>query len=349
MKNKSTEYFLGANSVRGFYSCYDSFTDPLAGDKLYIIKGGPGGGKSGFMKKIASKAEEQGFAAEYVYCSGDPDSLDGVYFPERKAAIVDGTAPHVTEPSHHGVTGFYIDLGRFCHFSGSSAEIIRLFSEYKSHYSPAYDYLKRYGTMHSSVMPDLDRYSAKLAKRASALVKKLGAGSLNPVEKSRFISAETYKGRIVLTKEIENHDTVIALSGVSGLAESLCRFIAYEARGRNISATLYLDPLFPDSIIAVSLPDTSVIFFAREKFKDASLDANRTIHTDNLMDKQSLASVKKLLKLSEKPELAILGLARHELIMAKSAHDKLEKAYNPYIDFDSVSKLSAEYFEKIFS
>lgn len=86
-------YFLGANSPAGFYSLYDELIDPAEAESIYILKGGPGCGKSTLMHKVAAAAEEKGVAVEYIPCSGDPDSLDAVIFPALKAAIVDGTAP----------------------------------------------------------------------------------------------------------------------------------------------------------------------------------------------------------------------------------------------------------------
>ena len=76
----SVSYFLGANSCQGFYSLYKEFCS-AEGDFLHLIKAGPGGGKSGFMRKIAKAAEDRGLEVEYLICSGDPDSLDGIYIP----------------------------------------------------------------------------------------------------------------------------------------------------------------------------------------------------------------------------------------------------------------------------
>ena len=106
-------YFLGANSRSGFYSLYSGFP-PGEDSFLHIIKGGPGNGKSRFMRRIAAAAESQGLDVEYVLCSGDPDSLDGVYIPALRAAWCDGTAPHVTEPRIFGASGDYVNLGSFC-------------------------------------------------------------------------------------------------------------------------------------------------------------------------------------------------------------------------------------------
>ena len=51
-------YFLGANTAKGFFSVYEDFCKPDSGNFLYVIKGGPGCGKSSFMKKIGKAAED---------------------------------------------------------------------------------------------------------------------------------------------------------------------------------------------------------------------------------------------------------------------------------------------------
>ena len=91
-------YFLGANGYGGFASLYEGFTSSPEISRLYILKGGPGCGKSSFMKRVAEAAALRGLAAEKVLCSGDPSSLDGVFLPELRLAYVDGTAPHAAVP-----------------------------------------------------------------------------------------------------------------------------------------------------------------------------------------------------------------------------------------------------------
>ena len=94
MKNEAIRSFLGANTGMGFYSLYDSLTDPARGEGRWIIKAGPGGGKSSFLKRVGSAMEASGEEVEYIYCSGYPDSLDGIRLGGRGLALVDGTAPH---------------------------------------------------------------------------------------------------------------------------------------------------------------------------------------------------------------------------------------------------------------
>ena len=97
----SIQYFLGANSPTGFYSLYDQLLPPEQASAIYILKGGPGCGKSTLMRRVAALAQEAGEPVEYILCSGDPDSLDAILLPGKKAALVDGTAPHDTAPLGH--------------------------------------------------------------------------------------------------------------------------------------------------------------------------------------------------------------------------------------------------------
>lgn len=139
-----TQYYLGANAVGGFYSLYDGFCPPESEDFLWVIKGGPGCGKSSFMKKIGAAMQAEGLDVEYVLCSGDPDSLDGVYIPQLHTGYVDGTAPHVQDVAYPAASGLYLDLGRFYDravLQPQRDEIRTLNLAYKGLYAEAYQML----------------------------------------------------------------------------------------------------------------------------------------------------------------------------------------------------------------
>ena len=94
-------FYLGANSPTGFYSLYSELLPPETASVIYILKGGPGCGKSTLMRQVAQQAAQAGETVEYILCSADPDSLDAVVLPRLGAALVDGTAPHGTAPLGH--------------------------------------------------------------------------------------------------------------------------------------------------------------------------------------------------------------------------------------------------------
>ena len=102
-------YFACANSSRGFCNYFESNLQGL--ERLYILKGGPGTGKSTLMKEIGADFYDLGYDIEFIYCSSDPSSLDGVLIPALKVGIVDGTAPHVIEPTAPGAIEQYVNLG----------------------------------------------------------------------------------------------------------------------------------------------------------------------------------------------------------------------------------------------
>ncbi|MBO5981438.1 MAG: hypothetical protein J6Q24_03215, partial [Clostridia bacterium] len=84
----NTEFFAGVNTEKGFCGYLEGYFNQ--GDRVYIIKGTPGSGKSTLMKNLASDCEKMGFAVHRILCSSDPESLDGIYLPEKKRGIADG-------------------------------------------------------------------------------------------------------------------------------------------------------------------------------------------------------------------------------------------------------------------
>ena len=144
MNNFNVKYFLAANSCEGFVS---SFTDSFSakdGWRAFIIKGGPGTGKSSFMKFLAAKANEKKIRTELCFCSSDPNSLDAVIFPEKKVIVLDGTAPHTLDPLYPGVCEKILNFGDFWFeksFLENREEIIALTDENKSLHRTAARYL----------------------------------------------------------------------------------------------------------------------------------------------------------------------------------------------------------------
>ena len=141
---EAVRFFLGANSPQGFYSLYDQLIDRDSARAVDILKGGPGCGKSTLMRRVAQSAAQPGLAAEYILCSGDPSSLDGLVLPQLGAAIVDGTAPHVVEPVCPGSAEHYVNLGA-CYDAAAlapmGAQLRAGRAEYQGCYQRAYRYL----------------------------------------------------------------------------------------------------------------------------------------------------------------------------------------------------------------
>lgn len=147
-------YFLGANTARGFVSVYEDFCRPESGNFLYVLKGGPGCGKSSFMKKIGKAAEELGLDVEYALCSADPDSLDGVFIPAWHVGYVDGTSPHTQDVPFPAASGAYLDLGQFYDTDALRprlTEIAALNARCRAEYQRAYCALRAAKELHDAL------------------------------------------------------------------------------------------------------------------------------------------------------------------------------------------------------
>lgn len=95
---QAIHYFPGGNTAEGFCSHFGDILPAPMRRRMFYLKGGPGVGKSTLMRRVGEAAEKAGLEVEYFHCSSDPDSLDAVCLPQKGAALMDGTAPHVYDP-----------------------------------------------------------------------------------------------------------------------------------------------------------------------------------------------------------------------------------------------------------
>ena len=112
MKNER-HFFAGAMTASGFCNFFEFINDYNKKGMLYIIKGGSGTGKSSLMKKVGAHFLQKGEEIEFFHCSADPDSLDAIRLKKYNIAIVDGTAPHVTEMKMPAIKDCIIDVSQF--------------------------------------------------------------------------------------------------------------------------------------------------------------------------------------------------------------------------------------------
>lgn len=343
------KYFLGANSGNGFYSLYDGFC-AAEGDYLHLIKAGPGCGKSSFMRRIAEAAEEKGNTVEYILCSGDPDSLDGIYMPELKCGYVDATAPHVIEPRHFGADCDYVNLGRFC--SRPPYEKIAQYSaKYKSYYNRAYSLLRSAAEIKSAPFPDLvdNAEILQIKKRArSAVNRSIGLPCGEGKTAKRFIHCISCMGELVLTSAVDVLcKQVYLLDNKLGLAKHYLRAVIDEANRRRDNIIICPSPLLPDVPEAVIFPTQQIGFVASDIYN--AIRPWRHARLDAMISSEKLRAYKAELKQANKMYDCIIDSACLNLAAAKHWHDELEKVYKPYIDFASLDEFTENEIKKLFA
>lgn len=341
----SVRYFLGANTPQGFYSLYNDFVQPEAGDFLWVIKGGPGCGKSTFMKKIGAAAENSGMTVEYILCSGDPESLDGIYIQECATAYVDGTSPHIMDCSLPGGGGLYLDLGAFYHpdpLLKRRQELARLFSAYKEQYARAYDLLRAAQGASPEKIPGLitTELTEQVQKRAESLARRIIPTGEGYREKRRFLSGISCIGRCCLWESVESQcPQVITLDNELGLADSFLQVIRAQCIQKKQSVVLCLCPMDPQKFEAVLLPETGVAFVSVSRRKPWQGSVWRHLRLDAMADPQSIRVLREEFKSSQHIQDELLDMAYCSLHRAKTLHDDLEAVYRPYVDFEGENEL----------
>ena len=208
MTEKGNRYFASANSTEGFVNYFGEVFGSCR--RMYVIKGGPGTGKSRFMSEVAKRAHE----VERYYCSSDASSLDGILI-DGWVGLVDGTAPHVWEPHCAGAFEQIVNLGEFWNermLASHRAEIEALSIQKKRCYNEAYAYLAAIGEAERGIEGRLREALdyGKLRRAASRFLRDV-KGDCHSKRQIGLCSAIGMTGEVHFDT-YENRKTAIAIS-----------------------------------------------------------------------------------------------------------------------------------------
>ncbi len=347
----NVDFFLGANSGTGFYSLYDEFCRGK-NDYLYLIKAGPGGGKSGFMRKVAAAAAERGYDTESILCSGDPASLDAVYIPRLRVGFMDATAPHAAEPSEFAYNSSYVNLGEFCERI-YDARIEACTKRYHKMYKVAYAYLAAAASLETADIPGListEMLEKTRLRAKSAANREFGRRNLSGRTGSvrhRFIRCISCRGELVLNESIEKLcKRVYCIDDRCGLEQAYLRQVLEQAVSLGVDVLVCPSPLCPDRLDAVLAAGCSAAF-VRASAADASA-AYRRVRLDDIAARGASKQMRHEHRLMKKHDRELLAAAQQWLTRAKRYHDELESVYNPHVDFASLNAHADEIIEKLF-
>lgn len=137
-------YFPGNNTPKGFFSYYSQILGQREANRIICIKGGPGTGKSTIIRRIGEDFARAGEDVDFLHCSADENSLDGIILHGRKAALIDGTSPHITDPISPGAVDKIMNLGEFWDekaIAANKEKILDYSEESSKWYRLCYNYL----------------------------------------------------------------------------------------------------------------------------------------------------------------------------------------------------------------
>jgi len=340
--------FLGGNTSLGFYSYYDYILGQEEAARIFVIKGGPGAGKSTFMKKIGMEMAERGYDIEFIHCSSDSNSLDGMVIPALKVALLDGTAPHVVDPKNPGAVDEIINLGDFWDETGlreHKEEILRANREKSGQFSRAYRYIKAAAILHedSAVIYGRAVDAAKINMLAEQLVsetfKYAGISDKEGKQRHLFASAITPNGLKNFLETILDTGRVYAIKGKQGTGtERILEKLRTAAVERGYYTESYYCALNPKKLEHLVIPELDVSFTTVNEYHDAGVDKDRVIDLDELMDSSLLKNYSDVLDYNKREFDSLLWKAVDTIKKAKAIHERLEEYYIKNMDFEAVAR-----------
>ncbi|QUL57905.1 PRK06851 family protein [Paenibacillus tritici] len=357
MAARILRYFADGNTALGFYSLFESNLQGLR--RIFILKGGPGTGKSSLMNAIGTEWAERGYDIELIHCSSDKDSIDGVIIPALGVSIVDGTAPHVIEPKAPGAARKYVNLGEVWDSAAliSQREIIEELNRkaadaYAAAYSRFAEALNIHDEWEKIYFEHMD-FGRADQLTALMLEQLFGEAHLQRSAdvKHRFLGAATPAGSVDFVPNLtEGLWRRFFLKGRAGTGKStILRTIASEAEKRGFDTEIYhcgFDPHSLDMVIVRELDfaifdSTSPHEYYPEREGDVIVDTYEAVVAPGTDERLAgpLEEVSTQYKATMKTAIAALA-------EAKVHRDELKKIYIAAIDFSVVDaarkRISAE-------
>lgn len=327
---QAIHYFPGGNTAEGFCSHFGDILPAPMRRRMFYLKGGPGVGKSTLMRRVGEAAEKAGLEVEYFHCSSDPDSLDAVCLPQKGAALMDGTAPHVYDPVAPGARDTLVSLGDFLDEAALRShieDILNLQKAISGRFRRCYCYLGGAQKVLEAARPgqeDPRRAHELAAEWADTLPLRGGKGSIRRL----FGSAYTPKGHVDLAArmELKRRVTVDCPFGLD--AGMLMAEAARQAAARGLHAVALMDPLCPKRISHVILPAHGIGLLSGRR---GPTEQGEWLDTERLFQMQEEAEKEQ--SFDRNAYELLIQRAIEQLSAAKKLHDELESHYVGHMDF----------------
>ena len=345
-------YFAASNSAFGFQSYYSACFDTARIGRLYAIKGGPGTGKSRFLREVAQKGAACGWHSEHIYCSSDPDSLDGVILTkpgEEGIALLDATAPHVYEPNRPGYREEIINLGSFWNgelLRAKGAEIAGHSRRKQDFYRMAYRYLAAYGEMTATRDELTAPYMRTQAMRAFAEKWMRPIPEENEFEEQIALSRSMgMRGMVTLDTYYAKAKTAYYVEDCRGSAAVFLRMLYDIAKQKKLAVRVSHDPFLPDRIDGLLLKNSGIAFLG---FEGGDRKKRRKISLRRFVETGFMHACREEINFAERMRREMLHGAAGCFSRVCEAHFAVEEIYMRAMDFGAKESFTRSFCASLF-
>ncbi len=340
-------HFAAVNSGKGFVCFYSDVFGNSKIKRRYIIKGGPGTGKSSFMRRVAEEAEGRGRAVEYIRCSSDPKSLDGIVI-DGHTALFDGTAPHMYDPVIAGAADEIINLGEFWDADKlyeSYNDIAALSALRSSAYAKAYKFLS--GALSVSEANDIIAERAllrdKMESAVGRIMKQIPGGKKFSL-KQGIVNAIGMSGAVHLTTYEKKAKKLYTVYDHYGLGSHFLSAVLAQAAARGLRTEVSYTPLDIKKPDAVYFPDSGAAFVLTDGCEERE---STRINMKRFTDPEITEKIKGEYRINQRLYEALLTSATDSLAEAGGYHFRLEDIYVKSMDFEAESRFTDEFCKKL--
>ncbi|MBR2407006.1 MAG: hypothetical protein IKB04_08240 [Clostridia bacterium] len=344
--NAPVKFFLGANTPNGFVGFTDDLYD--VGWQAYLIKSGPGTGKSTLMKRVYERLAELSIEGEAICCSSDPSSLDGVRFPQLKLCIFDATAPHVIEPRYWGAVEQLVPLSVCMDetaLRGKANEIVDATEQNRALHARCRKYLHAVSSLLrenrriGEGLVDVDKVR-RMAQRIAT--QEFGENRGRATVSRRFLSAVTPEGLITLYETLQTLcPRIYTIEDEQGAASRLLLAeLLRHAQAAGIETIVCPCPLAPEEGPEHLLfPTVGVGFTTSNTFHKADFPVYRRIHATRFMDAEALRGTRQRQAFNRRAAGELLEQARTLAAEAKTVHDTMESYSIAAMDWEQAAAM----------
>ncbi len=335
-------FFISANSRNGFISLYDCVFDNAVFDKIFVILGGPGTGKSTLMRRVAATVEGLGGTAEYFYCSSDVHSLDGVILSKgkKRVGILDGTPPHARTVTAPAVTEEIWNLGEFWSLGpleAQKATIEKTSVEKARAYRRAYAFLSAAGALHTEGYATAAQ-AFHYEKAAETIRRRLPTLSRKGERTERLLRCFAMQGERVAPNGMDEVRKLIPLRGNHYSAEVYLSVFASILSQEHTEHLLLRSPLDAQRADGIYFPATGILLCKESLLSEDA--KGRGLHLsayeEEMLDRRFLKQI-------AKEEKRLTGEAEDALRTVKENHFALERVFSSAMDFEKMRKQSEKW------